>query len=91
MKYFERTVTVKDYQGAHGKAVYVNQRQFFKTNSEKVIAQNQKGLKIKFYETKDKDLIKALRKMEGDKIHTETEQLTNSQIYWRKNISRRWH
>ena len=86
MKYFIRTITVKDYQGSHHKAVYVEQDQYFKSNDDKFIANAQKGLKIKFVETSNKEVIKELRKGEMNKIYKNTQQLTSSQIYWRRNI-----
>ena len=86
MKYYERNIIVKDYQGPHGKAVWVPQRQFFKTNKEEFLTEANKRKRTLFSETKDKDLIKRLRKAEADRIYSETEQLSNTEIYWREPL-----
>ena len=86
MKYYERNIIVKDYQGPHGKAVWVPQRQFFKTNKEEFLYAANKGKRTLFSEAKDKDLIKRLRKAEADRIYSETEQLSSREIYWRKPL-----
>ena len=86
MKYYERNIIVKDYQGPHGKAVWVPQRQFFKTNKEEFLAEANKRKRTLFSETKDKDLIKRLRKSEADRIYYETEQLSDLEIYWREPL-----
>ena len=87
MKYYERTIIVKDYQGSHGKAVWVPQRQFFKTNSEEFLKEANKGKRIRFAETEDKSLVKTLRKSEANKIYRETEKLSEREVYWRKSAS----
>ncbi len=91
MKYYSRTTTIKDYQGSHHKAVFVSQRQYFKSNDEKFIAEAQKGLKIKFKELdRDSILVAELRKLEKNKIYKDTEKLTDREIYFRPSISKRW-
>lgn len=90
MNYYQRTIIVKDYQGKWHKAVYVSQVQYFKTNKKSFLAEQNKGKKIK-YEVATEATRKALRKLEADTIYTETDQLTDSQIYWRPSIRRgRW-
>ena len=68
MKYYERNIIVKDYQGPHGKAVWVPQRQFFKTNKEEFLSGANKRKRTLCFEAKDKDRIKRLRKAEADRI-----------------------
>lgn len=87
MNYYERTIIVKDYQGSHKKAVWVPQRQYFKTNSEKFLAESNKGKRIRFEVTADTELVKWLRKAEANKIYADTEQLSEKEIYWRKSAS----
>ena len=86
MKYYERNIIVKDYQGPHGKAVWVPQRQFFKTNKEEFLAGANKRKRTLFSETKDNDLVKRLRKAEAERIYYATEQLSSLEIYWRKPL-----
>lgn len=85
MMYFERVVVVKDYQGRFHKGVYVPQLEFFKSNNEKFIANCQKGKKIKFTEASE-EVRKRLRKLSANTLYSETEKLSNSEIYWRNPL-----
>lgn len=86
MKYYSRTIIIKDYQGKWRKAVYVPCYEYFKTNKEEFVKTANKGKRIKFEETTNKDFIKELRKGEANKIYRRVEQLSNSEIYWRRKI-----
>lgn len=88
MKYYARTFVTKDYQGRFGKAVYVPCTEYFKTNSEKFLASANKFKKVKFSEANE-ETRKALRHMDADKIYSDTEQLSASEIHFRRSISRR--
>lgn len=88
MQYYQRTIIVKDYQGKWGKSVYVPQIQCFKTNKDSFLAEQNKGKRIKF-DTATEATRKELRKLKADTIYTETEQLTDSQVYGRPFISNR--
>lgn len=88
MQYYQREIIVKDYQGRWGKAVYVPQIQYFKTAKETFLAEQNKGKRIK-YKTATEATRKSLRKLNADTIYTETEQLTDSQVYGRPFISKR--
>nr|DAE55097.1 MAG TPA: hypothetical protein [Caudoviricetes sp.] len=88
MKYYQRTIIVKDYQGKWGKAVYVPQIQYFKTTKESFLVAQNKGKKIKF-EPAIESTRKELRHLREDTVYTETDQLTDSQVYNRPFISKR--
>lgn len=87
MTYLSRTTTIRDYQGRHHKAVYVEQLQYFKTDNLEFIKNANFGKKIKFTEITDKNLKLKLRKLEKNKIYYETEQLTDSEIHFRPSIT----
>lgn len=88
MKYYARVTIVKDYQGAHGKAVYVPCVEYFKTNSLAFLEKANYRKQIKFQEVGG-ETRKALRRLEADKIYSETQQLSASEIYWRRPLRRR--
>lgn len=70
MKYYSREVThreVINHFGKIGTPLYV---EYFKTNSEKVLNSYNKGKRIKFQETQDKELIKALRSGKANEIYS---------------------
>lgn len=84
MKYYERTYIGVDYQGRFGKKVYVPTTEYVKTNA---IEKYNKGKKYVFFESKEAK--KYLLHKEADTVYTEHEQLSDSEVYWRRNISRR--
>ena len=81
MNYYERTITIKDYQGKWGKAVYVEQTQFVKTNN---IAVFNKGKKIRFVETENAR--NYLLHRHANVVYSETEQLTDSKVWLRPHL-----
>lgn len=83
MKYYQRKVIIRDYQGKYRKAVFVPEYQYIKTNN---IDKFNKGLRIRFEESKDAR--KYLLHRQQDVVYRETEELSNSEIYFRKSISR---
>lgn len=69
MKYYSREVTHREkinHFGKIGTPLYV---EYFKTNSDKVVEEFNKGKRIKFTETADKEIVKELRKSEKNKIY----------------------
>lgn len=71
MKYYAREVTKREpvnKYGRMGTPLYV---EFFKTNSDDVLALFNKGKKIKFAETQDKDLIRKLRSCKVNELYAE--------------------
>lgn len=87
MKYYAREFITKDYQGTHGKAVYVPCTEYFKTNSEAFLAKANKFKKIKFSEASD-EIRKLLRHMEADRIYSDTEKLSDKELYFRRPLWR---
>lgn len=61
MKYYARKITKREAINRFGKLGFVPYIQAFKTNKEQVAEQFNKGKKIKFTITEDKDIIKMLR------------------------------
>ena len=74
MKYFSREITRREKVNSFGRLGYVLYVEFFKTNNEKTVEKFNKGKKIRFTETADKNIIKQLRKGEKDKIYEEKRQ-----------------
>lgn len=68
MKYFIRKVLVREAINHFGKLGYRRHTFSLKTNSEKVLAEANKGKRWKFYETSDKNLIKAIRHQKADVV-----------------------
>ena len=71
MKYYSREVTHREAINKFGKLGTPLYVEFFKTNNEKVVDNFNKGKRIKFAETEDKDLIKILKKSEINKVYAE--------------------
>lgn len=68
MKYFIRKVLVREAINNFGKLGYRRHTFSLKTNSEKVLAEANKGKRWKFYETCDKTIIKAIRHQKTDVV-----------------------
>lgn len=69
MKYYSREVTHREqinHFGKIGTPLYV---EYFKTNSDKVVEEFNKGKRIKFMEATDKEVINELRKDEINKLY----------------------
>lgn len=71
MKYYSREVTQREAINRFGKLGFVLYVEFFKTNNDEVVEKFNKGKRIRFSETEDKDIIKRLRAGEKDKIYKE--------------------
>lgn len=84
MKYYERSYIGVDYQGRHGKKVYVPTTEYVKTNN--ITPFNYKK-RYEFEESKEAK--KYLLHKEADKVYTEHEQLSDREVYFRKSISRK--
>ena len=54
-----------------GRLGYVLYVEFFKTNNEKTVEKFNKGKKIRFTETEDRNIVKILRSVEKDTIYEE--------------------
>lgn len=81
MKYYSRIFIGVDYQGSHGKKVYVHFTEYVKTNS---IDKYNYRKKYKFIETAEAK--KYLLHKETDKVYTEVEKLTDSEVHNREKI-----
>lgn len=71
MKYYAREVTRREVINRFGKIGTPLYVEFFKTNSDKVVAEYNKGKRIKFTETQDKELIKTLRSGKVNEIYSQ--------------------
>lgn len=71
MKYYSREVTQREAINRFGKLGFVLYVKFFKTNNDEVVEKFNKGKRIRFSETENKDIIKSLRASEKDKIYKE--------------------
>ena len=71
MKYYSREVTRREKTNSFGRLGYVLYVEFFKTNNEKTVEKFNKGKKIRFAETEDRNIVKILRSGEKDTIYEE--------------------
>ena len=71
MKYYAREVTRREKTNSFGRLGYVLYVEFFKTNNEKTVEKFNKGKKIRFAETEDRNIVKILRSGEKDTIYEE--------------------
>ena len=71
MKYYAREVTRREKVNGFGRLGYVLYVEFFKTNNEKTVEKFNKGKKIRFAETEDRNIVKILRSGEKDTIYGE--------------------
>ena len=71
MKYYSREVTRREKTNSFGRLGYVLYVEFFKTNNEKTVEKFNKGKKIRFSETEDRNIVKILRSGEKDTIYEE--------------------
>lgn len=71
MKYYSREVTRREKTNSFGRLGYVLYVEFFKTNNEKTVEKFNKGKKIRFTETEDRNIVKILRSGEKDTIYEE--------------------
>ena len=71
MKYYSREVTRREKVNSFGRLGYVLYVEFFKTNNEKTVEKFNKGKKIRFTETEDRNIVKILRSGEKDTIYEE--------------------
>lgn len=85
MKYYERTYIGIDYQGPHGKKVYVPTKEYVKTNDIKPF-----NFKKQYKFEESKEAKKYLLHKEVNQVYIEHEQLSSSEVYFRKSISKRW-
>lgn len=69
MKYYSREVTHREKINRFGKIGTPLYVEYFKANSDKTVEEFNKGKRIKFTETTDKEIIKELRKGEINKIY----------------------
>lgn len=69
MKYYAREVTRREKTNSFGRLGYVLYVEFFKTNNEKTVEKFNKGKKIRFTETEDRNIVKILRSGEKDTIY----------------------
>lgn len=71
MKYYAREVTRREKVNSFGRLGYVLYVEFFKTNNDKIVEKFNKGKKIRFAETDDRNIVKILRSGEKDTIYEE--------------------
>ena len=71
MKYYSREVTRREKVNSFGRLGYVLYVEFFKTNNEKTVEKFNKGKKIRFAETEDRNIVKILRSGEKNTIYEE--------------------
>lgn len=68
MKYYERTLTQRKAVNRFGRLGFVLVRETVKTND---ITPFNKGKRIRFVETNDRDIVRQLRKQEKDTVYQE--------------------
>lgn len=71
MKYYSREVTRREKTNSFGRLGYVLYVEFFETNNDKIVEKFNKGKKIRFTETEDRNIVKILRSGEKDTIYEE--------------------
>lgn len=71
MKYYAREVTRREKTNSFGRLGYVQYAEFFKTNNDKIVEKFNKGKKIRFAETEDRNIVKILRSGEKDTFYEE--------------------
>jgi len=84
MNYYERTITVREPINKYGKLGYITAQEFVKTNN---IEKFNKGKKIKFKESINAKHFLRIGKV-VDQVYIVKEQLTSSQSYFRKSVSK---